>query len=76
MATLGVLAACNIAAKRRRAAGLDGAHDLQLCVADVAAVGVTPSRTEVSEDVRDLQSRTLHESAGLLRAVRLGVSWR
>ena len=61
MATLGVLAACDIAAKRRRAAGLDGAHHLQLCVAHVAAIGITPTRAEVAEDVRDLQSGTLHE---------------
>jgi len=71
MATFGVLAARNIAAKRRRAAGLDRAHHLQLCVADVAAVGVAPSRAEVAEDVRDFQSGPLHESDRLLRAVRV-----
>jgi hypothetical protein len=76
MATLGVLAACDIAAKRCRAAGLDRAHDLQLCVAHVAAVGVTPSGTEVAEDVRDFQSGTLHESNGLLRRIRFGPQWR
>src|SRR5215475_7120145 len=67
MATLRVLAACGIAAKGRRAAGLDRAHHLQLCVAYVAAVGVAPSRAEVAEDVRDFQSGSLHESARLLR---------
>ena len=64
MATFGVLAACGIAAKRSRAAGLDRTHHLQLCVAYVAAVGVAPSRAEVAEDVRDFQSGPLHESAG------------
>src|SRR5262245_44403557 len=63
MATFGVLAACDIAAKRRRAAGLDRAHHLQLCVAHVAAIGITPSGAEVAEDVRDFQSGTLHDGA-------------
>jgi len=62
--TLGVLAARNIAAKRRCAAGLDRTHDLQLCVAYVAAVGVTPSGTEVAEDIGDFQGGTLHGAPG------------
>ena len=71
MATLRVLATRNIAAKRRDAAGLDGAHHLQLCVAYVAAVGVEPSGTEVAEDIGDFQGGTLHERARLLRRVLL-----
>ena len=72
MATFGVLAARNIAAKRRCAAGLDRAHHLQLCVAHVAAIGITPSGAEVAEDVRDFQSGPLHESARLLRRLLVG----
>jgi hypothetical protein len=49
-----VLAARDMAAERRRAAALDGAHHLQLVEADVTAVGFTPSGTVVAEDVRDL----------------------
>jgi hypothetical protein len=61
-----VLAARDIAAERRRAAGLDRAHHLQLRVGYVAAVGFTPSGAEVAEDVRDFQSGTLHESGRLV----------
>jgi len=61
-----VLAARDIAAECRGAAGLDGTHHLQLCMAHVAAVGLTPSGAEVAEDVRDFQSGTLHESVRLL----------
>jgi hypothetical protein len=64
-----VLAARDIATKRRGTAGLDGAHHLQLRVAHVTAVGVTPSGAEVAEDLGDLQSRTLHECVRLLRWV-------
>ena len=67
-----VLAARDIAAKRRGAAGLNSAHHLQLCVAHVPAVGVTPSGTEVAEDIRDFQSGALHECAQLLRRILLG----
>ena len=56
MAALRVVAARNKAAKRRRAAALDRAHDLQLLETDMAAVGVTPSGTVVAEDIRDLQT--------------------
>jgi len=48
---------------QNRAAGLDRAHHLQLCVAHMAAVGVAPSGAEVAEDVRDFQSGTLHDGA-------------
>jgi hypothetical protein len=50
VAALGVLATRHIAAERRRAAGLDRAHQLQLCVANVPAVGLKPSGAEVAED--------------------------
>ena len=75
MAALRVLAARDVATERRGAAGLDGAHDLQLCVAHVAAIGITPSGTEVVEDICDLESGTLQECATLLRRVPLGVQW-
>src|SRR5215467_10401159 len=75
MGAFGVLAARDIAAEPRGAAGLDRAHYLQLGVAHVTAVGLTPSGTEVAEDVRDFQSRTLHDCARLLRRVRLGPQW-
>jgi hypothetical protein len=50
-----VLAARNMAAERRRATALDGAHNLQLLQADMTAVGLTPSETVVAEYIRDLQ---------------------
>jgi len=50
-----VLATRNMPAERRRAAALDGTHDLQLLQADMTAVGFTPSGTVVAEDIRDLQ---------------------
>ena len=55
-----VLAARDMPAERRRAAALDRAHHLELAEADVAAVGITPRRSVVAEDIRDLQSRTGH----------------
>ena len=55
-----VLAARDMAAERRRAAALDGAHHLELAEAHVAAVGMTPSGPVVAEDVRDLQRGTGH----------------
>ena len=76
VAALGVLATRHIAAERRRAAGLDRAHHLQLCVAHVSAVGVTPSGAEVAEDIGDLESRALHERTWLLRCVRGWGRWR
>ena len=72
MCALRVLAARDIAAKGGGAAGLDRAHHLQLCVAHVAAIGLTPSGTEVAEDVRDFQSGTLHGSPSLLGRILIG----
>src|SRR6516164_6309945 len=42
--------------ERRRATALDRTHHLQLVEADMPAVGVTPSRAVIAENVRDLQS--------------------
>ena len=56
-----------MAAERRGAAALDRAHHLQLIEAHMAAVGRTPSGTVAAEDVGDLQSRSSHEPAALLR---------
>src|SRR5262249_42460879 len=61
MAARRVLAACDVAAERRRAAALDGTHHLQLVGAHMAAVGLTPSGTVVAKDVRDLQSWSNHD---------------
>ncbi len=63
-----VLATRNVAAKRRRAAALDGTHHFQLPEADMTAVGMTPSGTMIAENIRDLQRWPGH--AGGLR--RLG----
>src|ERR1700739_3341566 len=60
MAARRVLAARHIAAERRRATALDRTHHLQLVEADMPAVGLTPSRTVIAEDVRDLQSWSSH----------------
>ena len=56
MAARRVLAAPDVPAERRGATALDRTHHLQLVEAHVAAVGLTPSRTMVAENVRDLQS--------------------
>src|SRR6202161_1322697 len=54
MAARRVLAARNMAAERRRTTALDRTHHLQLIEAHMSAVGLTPSRTVVAENVRDL----------------------
>src|ERR1700751_6247367 len=56
-----------------RATALDRTHHLQLVEAQMPAVGVTPSRTVIAEDVRDLQSWSSH-GRGLRRRRLLGVS--
>ncbi len=61
MAARRVLAACDVAAERRRAAAFDCAHHLQLVEARMAAVGLAPSGTMLAEDVRDLQDRSNHD---------------
>src|SRR6516162_5848426 len=74
MAARRVLAARDISAERRRAAALDRSHHLQLVEAHMPAVGVTPSRTVIAENVRDLQSWLSHGRGGLRRRRLLGVS--
>src|SRR5260370_9498928 len=56
----GVLAGRDMPAERRRAAALDRTHHLQLVEAHMSAVGLTPGRTMVAENVRDLQSWSSH----------------
>ena len=70
-----ILAACDMAAERRRAAALDRAHYLELVEAHMAAVGLAPSGPVVAEDVRDLQSGSSHNGR-LLRRRLLGASPR
>ena len=53
-----VLAARDMAAERRGAAALDGAHHLHLVEADVPGIGSAPRRPVVAEDIRDLQHWT------------------
>src|ERR1700758_5002724 len=60
MAARRVLAARDIAAERHRAAALDRAHHLQLVEAHVPAVGLTPCRAVIAENVGDLQSWSSH----------------
>src|SRR5438876_2427604 len=60
MAARRVLAARDISAERRRATALDRTHHLQLVEAHMPAVGLSPSRTMVAENVRDLQSWSGH----------------
>ena len=60
MATRRVLAARDMPAERRRATALDRTHHLQLIEAHMPAVGLTPSRAVVAENVRDLQNWSSH----------------
>src|SRR3984893_10262386 len=60
MAARRVLAARDIAGERRRTTALDRTHHLQLIEAHMPAVGFTPSRTVVAENVRTLQSWSSH----------------
>ena len=60
MAARRVLAARDMSAERCRATALDRTHHLQLVEAHMPAVGLTPSRTVIAEDVRDLQSWSSH----------------
>ena len=63
MAARRVLAACDVAAERQRAAALDCTHHLQLVEAHMAAVGFAPSGTVLAEDVRELQNWSNHDGA-------------
>ena len=49
-----------VSVKMDAAATLDGAHHLELAWAHVTAVGVTPSRAMIAENIRDLQSWSSH----------------
>src|SRR5215472_490138 len=60
MAACRVLAACDMAAERRRAAALDDTHHLQLVKAHMPAIGLAPRRAMIAENVRDLQSWSSH----------------
>ena len=62
-----VLTARDMAAEGRRAAALYRAHHLQLRMAEMAAVGATPSGPVIAEDIRDLQGRTGHRLRQLRR---------
>src|SRR6516225_8365863 len=64
MAAGHVLAARHMPAERRCATALDRAHHFQLVEAHMPAVGFTPSRTVIAEDVRDLQSWSSHGRRG------------
>jgi hypothetical protein len=67
-----VLAALDMAAKRRGPAGLDRRHDFQLAGADMAFVGFAPCRPMGAKDVGDLQARPRH-AAPVRRAA---IGWR
>src|SRR6516164_9567065 len=55
-----VLAAYDMAAELCCAAVLDRRHHLELLEADMAGMGLSPCRSMVAEDIRDLQLRTGH----------------
>jgi hypothetical protein len=59
-----------VAAERRGAAALDGAHHFELSKADMAAIGFAPCITVIAEDIRDLQHWPGH-GGGLCRLVVL-----
>jgi len=61
-------------AERRRATAFDRIHHLQLFEAHMAAVGLTPSRAVVTEDIRDLQSRSSQQPSGRYCAGGFSVS--
>ena len=60
MAARRVLTACDMPAERRRATALDRTHHLQLLEAHMGAVGLSPRRAVIAENVRDLESRSNH----------------
>jgi len=69
-----VFAARDVPAQSRRAAALDRAHHFHLGEAHVAAVGFTPSRAVVAEDVRDLKSKPSHECRAIMPAAPAAVA--
>src|SRR5262249_33655318 len=62
-----VLTARDMAAEGCCAAALDRRHHLQLVEADMAGMGLTPGRTTVAEDIRNLQNWTRHARRALAR---------
>ena len=50
-----VLTAQHVTAERSTAAALNRRHDLQLAKTDMSRMGLTPRRTLVAENIRDLQ---------------------
>ena len=50
-----VLTAQHVTAEHSTAAALNRRHDLQLAKTDVSGMGLTPRRTLVAENIRDLQ---------------------
>src|SRR6266571_1998717 len=71
MAARRILAARDMAAERRRTTALDRTHHLRLIEAHMPAVGFTPRRAVVAENVRDLQSWSSHgRRRGALRSSR------
>jgi hypothetical protein len=68
-----VIAALDVTAKRRSAAGLDRRHHLQLPEADMAGVGLAPRRAMSAKDVGDPRAVTRgprHRQAGGGRLAR------
>src|ERR1700730_592565 len=63
-----LLAARDVPAESRRAAALDGRHDLQLAEAHVAGVGAAPCRPVGAEDIRDLERWTRQGRPRLTKA--------
>ena len=57
-----IFASLDMAAERRRPAGLDGRHDFQLAEAHMAGVGAAPGRAVAAEDIRHLDPRTGHDT--------------
>ena len=51
-----VLTTRDVTSEGSRPAALDGRQDFYLAKAHVPPVGITPRRTVVAEDIRDLQS--------------------
>jgi hypothetical protein len=70
-----ILALLDMPAEGRRAAALDGRHDLELAEAYMAGVGSAPCRRMTAENIRDLQNWTRHKSRALRgRCTRLALA--
>jgi hypothetical protein len=66
-----VFAAFDMATERRRAAVLDSTHHLELVETDMAGIGLTPCRTMVAENIRDLQRLPQHPRRASARCLYL-----